>query len=597
MSRPGNPAGAVRSALTDLAALLRRIGFDHRVTVLHVVIGLFASLAETVGITVVLLFLYLASGQLDQATANAGAFGTLLRDVAAWSGSLAVVGVILVALILARAMLALAYSLLSTRTSEWTSQRLRDLIHHQYLTAQYGQVTSFEMGNLMEVLSTESWTAAGSYRAFTRLIINACSVVVFGLFLLAISWKILLIAAVGGGLVTLSLRRFSRRARKWGEMVQTSHKQLGGLMLITLEGLRTLRAFGREEAHHRRFLANSAEAAEGVYRQARLDSWIGPISEAGSLVTLALIIASIQFWDTAFATTLTAVALLYRLQPHTREIEGNFLTLAHNGPRVASVRSMIESLERYPRSDGTDAAQFRRAIEFRNVNFRYGPDLPVALREVSFTIPAGKTTALVGSSGSGKTTIVQILLRLWEIESGEVLIDGVPLPSLRRSSWLAHLGAAGQDIDIVEGTVLENILLGADGASREDALAAARSAGVDLFVEELPDHYDTWMRIEGQRFSGGQRQRIALARAILRNPDLLILDEAMNALDVELERRINAAIGERMGKRTILMITHRLENIRTADHVVWIDNGRIVGEGPPDQFADTLFARFAGDLS
>lgn len=597
MSGAGTPAGAVRSALDDLFALLRRIGFDHRLTALHVVLGLLASLAETLGITVVLLFFYLASGQLEQATADAGAFGALLRDVGAWSGSLTVVGGFLVALIFARALLSLAYSLLSVRTSEWTSRELRDLIHHQYLTADYGQVTSFEMGHLMEVLSTESWTAAASYQAFTRLIINACSVVVFGLFLLAISWKILLIAAVGGGLVTLSLRRFSRRARGWGEQVRNSHKQLGSLMLTTLEGLRTLRAFGQEVPHHRRFLFGSKVAADGVYRQARLDSWIGPISEAGYLVILALIIASIQFWGTGFATTLTAVALLYRLQPHTREIQGNLLVLAHNGPRVASVRAMIESLERFPRSDGARPAAFARGIEFRDVNFRYGPDLPPALRSVSFTIPAGKTTALVGPSGSGKTTVVQILLRLWDIGSGAVLVDGEPLGTFQRESWLSHLGAAGQDIDIIEGTVLENILLGADGATSDDAIAAARAAGVDLFVEELPERYDTLMRIEGQRFSGGQRQRISLARALLRNPALLILDEAMNALDVELERRITGAIAERMADRTILLITHRLENIRSADHVIWIENGRIVGEGPPSQFADTLFAQFAGDLS
>jgi ABC-type multidrug transport system fused ATPase/permease subunit len=368
-------------------------------------------------------------------------------------------------------------------------------------------------------------------------------------------------------------------------------------MVTTIGGLRTLRAFGAEQAHHQRFLKDSADAGKGVYRLARLSSWINPVSEAGYLVTLALIIASMDFWGTAFATTLTAVAMLYRLQPHTREIEQSFLTLAHNGPRVASVRSTIEDMERAARTDGTEDAAFESEIAFRDVVFRYGPEEPEVLRNVSFSIPAGKTTALVGASGTGKTTVVQILLRLWDIESGEVLVDGRPLSSLRRESWLALLGAAGQDIDIVEGTVLENVCLGARNASREDALAAAKAAGVDLFVEELPKQYDTWMTLEGQRFSGGQRQRIALARAILRNPQLLILDEAMNALDVELENRIRAAIEERMGDQTILMITHRLENIRTADHIVWIDKGRIVGEGPPEQFADTLFTRFAGDLN
>jgi ABC-type multidrug transport system fused ATPase/permease subunit len=254
-------------------------------------------------------------------------------------------------------------------------------------------------------------------------------------------------------------------------------------------------------------------------------------------------------------------------------------------------------METAPRGDGTGDAALGREIAFRDVTFRYAPDLPVVLKGVSFTIPAGKTTALVGPSGSGKTTVVQILLRLWDIEGGAVLVDGTRLETLRRKSWLGLLGAAGQDIDLVEGTVLDNIRLGTEDASDDAAIAAARAAGVDLFVEELPLAYQTWINLEGQRFSGGQRQRIALARAILREPTLLILDEAMNALDMELERRINATIAERLAGHTVLMITHRIENIRSADHIVWIEGGKIVGEGPPAAFAQTLFARYAGEIT
>ncbi len=187
----------------------------------------------------------------------------------------------------------------------------------------------------------------------------------------------------------------------------------------------------------------------------------------------------------------------------------------------------------------------KQSIRFEGISFAYADGLPPALDDVSFEIPAGRTTALVGASGAGKTTLIHLLLRLYAPGAGTIRIDGVPLQDLKRTDWLGLLAVAGQDVDLIEGTVLDNIRMADAEASQDDVLAAARMAGVDEFVDALPEGYETWIGQQGHRFSGGQRQRLGLARALLRKPQLLILDEAMNALDSALERRIRQAIADR----------------------------------------------------
>jgi ABC-type multidrug transport system fused ATPase/permease subunit len=223
----------------------------------------------------------------------------------------------------------------------------------------------------------------------------------------------------------------------------------------------------------------------------------------------------------------------------------------------------------------------RDSISFRKVTFRYDSGSDPALVDVSFDIPAGKITALVGASGAGKTTIVNLLLRLYSATEGNIRIDGRAIEDIRRTDWLGLIAIAGQDVDLVEGTVIENIRMAKNDASEEEVLHALRVAGISELVEALPDKYDTWVGQHGLHFSGGQRQRLGLARAIVRNPQFLILDEAMSALDRALEESVKRAIQLQFKGRTLLLITHRLESVLDADHVVCIEDGRVCAEGFP----------------
>jgi subfamily B ATP-binding cassette protein MsbA len=203
-------------------------------------------------------------------------------------------------------------------------------------------------------------------------------------------------------------------------------------------------------------------------------------------------------------------------------------------------------------------------------------------------------TALVGASGSGKTTIVNLLLRLYNPDQGCLTLGDMPLASVRRADWLGQIAVAGQDIDLVEGTVRDNVLMARADAAEAALAHAYRLSGLSDFLAGLPHGDESWVGQQGLNLSGGQRQRVGIARAVLRDPDLLILDEATSALDGALEAQVRASLHAHFAGRTMLIITHRLETVRTADHVIRLAEGRVIGAGTP---AEIIGSADAGPIS
>jgi ATP-binding cassette subfamily B protein len=217
-------------------------------------------------------------------------------------------------------------------------------------------------------------------------------------------------------------------------------------------------------------------------------------------------------------------------------------------------------------------------IILKDVYFSYPNRTPV-LTNLSLTIPAGKTTAIVGSTGSGKSTLVKLLLRLYEIQSGAILLDGADLRDLNLAALRRCVGLVSQDVFLFHGTVRENIAYGSPGATLAEIEAAAQIAEAQDFIDHLPQGYDTIVGERGQKLSGGQRQRLAIARAILKNPPMLILDEATSAVDNETEAAIVRSLEKITQNRTTIAIAHRLSTIRNADQIYVLERGQIVEAG------------------
>jgi subfamily B ATP-binding cassette protein MsbA len=252
---------------------------------------------------------------------------------------------------------------------------------------------------------------------------------------------------------------------------------------------------------------------------------------------------------------------------------------------LASAERVFEFLDQ-PATEvdrpGEQPARFEREMVFDRVSFRYG-DGDLVLTDVSFRLPRGKVVALVGPSGAGKTTAADLLPRFHDPTTGQILMDGVPLTQLSRRSIRAQMGVVSQDTVLLNDTVHANIAYGSPGATREQVEAAARAANAAGLIAALPQGYDTMLGERGTRLSGGQRQRIAIARALLRDPPILILDEATSALDTESERLVQQAIDRLMQQRTVLVIAHRLATVRDADEIVVLDAGRMVQRGTHEE--------------
>lgn len=576
------PRAARRAALAVLWQLLHVTPLPRWVTPVLIVLGLASSLAETVGITLVLLFFYLAMGQAELASSTSGLLGNALQHAISWLHGTIETAIVVLLLIVARGALAFANAVITARVGERINEFARNRVHLQYLSTSYSFFQQHDEAYLMEVLGTETWLIAGAYGSLTRIIVSSCSIFLFVFFLFALSVKITLLAIAASMIVSAGLRHLSKPMQVLGGGVKLVHQRLGEHMLMTLQGMRTIRAYGQEKLHQDRFERASAEARRVALGLARLSALVSPLTEVGYLVVLCLVIASADMWGIGFATSLTAVALLYRLQPHLRELESSLLYMAQIEPQLRSIRLMLATNDKqYPKEGEYPIAALRDRISFDRVSFRYDSSSALAIDQVSFDIPVGKTTALVGASGAGKTTIVNLLLRLYSPTDGVIRIDGRPLEDVLRTDWLGLLAIAGQDVDLVEGTIIDNVRMAKRDASQDEVLHALRVAGISDFVEALPDKYDSWIGQQGMRFSGGQRQRLGLARAILRDPQFLILDEAMSALDRDLEETVRAAIKHQFSDRTVLLITHRLETVLNTDHVIYIDAGRVRLEGPP----------------
>lgn len=399
--------------------------------------------------------------------------------------------------------------------------------------------------------------------------------------LLWIAWDVTLLSVVVLIPVSMSLRKLILLTEQTARQLLSATIELNFRTLEFFNGMRLIRTFSREEESLRTLEDTIGKELDATRRGIVYQSSIRPVLEMVTVIMLAgiLVAGFLLFGKEARATLphlLIFLYALYRMVPRVTSLNSYWATIGRILPNVAHT---MEFLGRQTRSRGTNKnlpfPGLRQAIELRNVSLRYDDNARTAIENVSLVIPRGSMIALVGESGAGKSSIVDLLIGLYRPTSGVILVDGVDLQELDIASLRRQIGVVSQNTFLLNASVRDNILFADPSSSTEKVIAAARRAHAHDFILNLDRGYDTTVGERGYRLSGGQCQRIAIARALLHDPEIIVFDEATSELDSESERIIQDALAELRSQKTLIVVAHRLSTVATADNIIVLDSGRV----------------------
>lgn len=402
------------------------------------------------------------------------------------------------------------------------------------------------------------------------------------------NWKLAMVSMIVVPLSVATMVRMGQRLRKLATRGQERMGDMASTLQEALAGIRMVKSFGREEEEAKRFRQNNDAFITTTMKAIQVSSLgsshmevIGVLGVAGIIWYGGYLVIHDEMTPGAFFSFLAAMFMAYT---PIRRLSGANNTVQQ---ALAAAERVFEVLDLPTEQDANgghkDLPSISRSLEFRQVVFRYEGQSDAALTGIDLTIRAGEVVAFVGSSGSGKTTLVSLLPRFYEPTGGQILIDGVDLHTCTLRSVRGQIGIVSQEVVLFDDTVRNNIGYGRQGATPEEVMRAAQLAYAHEFIVRMPEGYDTLIGERGLKLSGGERQRLAIARAILRDPPILILDEATSALDTQSERIVQMALANLMENRTTLVVAHRLSTIQNADRIVVLDHGTIVEVGSHEE--------------
>jgi subfamily B ATP-binding cassette protein MsbA len=398
-----------------------------------------------------------------------------------------------------------------------------------------------------------------------------------------LSWQLVSGALVMIFCVIVILKFELKRASEYGRRLTDTNNALQHTAIEHLGGLRIIKAFNLERRSVDTFSAQSQQIPDIRFQATKSRARLSTFYETGMVAgLLGVVLYAVTIANMSTAVLLTFIFVLYRLYPKIGAMNKAIHQLMFSAPGVENVIALTEQTSAPKIKSGPRKLEsFANEIRFENVSFAYDPGHDV-VRGIDLSIKAGETTALVGGSGAGKSTIVSLVMRFYDPTSGRITVDGEDLRNLDLVSWKNAIALVNQDTFLFNDTIAANIAMGRPGATMDEIVRAAKRAYAHDFIQELPEGYDTLVGDRGVRLSGGQRQRMSLARAVIREPLILILDEATSELDSVSEDLIRQAVVELGAERTVLTIAHRLSTIRHADKIIVLEHGSVAEEGTHD---------------
>ncbi len=439
-----------------------------------------------------------------------------------------------------------------------------------YLTNDVNAMQNALVDNLIEAV-TESAILVGSL-----------------IMMVYLDWKLSLLTLVVIPLVGQAMKIFGRKIKITAKVIQERLADITSLLQESISSIRVVKSFVREDYEIKRFCKENDLNFQAAMKNIQLTSMLTPTVELLAAIAVTFIVwfggyevVNGEITAGALIAFLTYAVNLANPVKRLSRVYGNIQKAMAAVDRVFDVIDLKETVTN--KEGASDLPEVKGAVTVNNVTFSYSPDKPPALKNLSLTAKPGEMIAFVGPSGAGKSTVANLIPRFYDVNEGAILIDGHDIRDVTLESLREQIGIVPQETLLFSSTVRENIRYGRLDATDEEVEAAAKAANADVFIKELQEGYDTLIGERGLNLSGGQRQRIAIARAILKNPRILILDEATSALDTESEKIVQAALDKLMVGRTSFVIAHRLSTIFHADHIYVIDNGEIAEHGTHEE--------------
>jgi ATP-binding cassette, subfamily B, bacterial MsbA len=432
-------------------------------------------------------------------------------------------------------------------------------------------------GHLISRVSNDTRMAQTALTSISSdLVKQPLTVITAFVVLIHLDWKFTIVSLFLFPVCMVPIVYYGKKVRRQGKQEE---ERVGSMMSILQEsfaGIRVIKAFAREKREAENFESVSNEQFKSGIRVRKAIEIVSPMVEAVSAVGVGLALFYVWYTHLSAAKFLALLAGIFMLYDPIKKLSRIHLVMQQC---FNATNNIFEILNRQPAiQDSPGAVQIQGSqgdIRIENVTFRYRPGLPAAVHNLSLHVEPGKYYALVGSSGAGKSTILSLLLRFYEAEAGLIRLDGRDISTLKQSSLREQIGMVSQDTFLFHESILSNIQYGRLDASKDEVIDAAKQAYAHEFIMQQPNGYETVIGDKGCLLSGGQQQRVSIARALLKNAPVLLLDEAMSALDSEAEREIQAALDRLSEGRTVIAIAHRLSTVLKADQIVVMDRGEI----------------------